>query len=70
MSPEDRTYIDAKFEALSKLVTPLITDVAIQKERQQQHPTTNKLYAVIGGLVTLVVALMAIIVPMALVAPK
>ena len=70
MSQEDRNYIDGKFDALFTLVTPLATAVAIQEERQKEHPTNNKLYAVIGGLVTLVVALMAIVVPIVLVTPK
>ena len=70
MTKADEKYMDAKFEAqkeqiiskVSDIVAPVITEVAILKKQQEEQPTINKLWAVVGALVTLVVAMLGIVV--------
>jgi len=69
MTKADEKYMDAKFEAqkeqiiskVSDIISPVATEVAILKKQQEEQPTINKLYAIAGGLLTLVVGLLAIV---------
>lgn len=53
---------------LTKALTPMAIKIAIVEEKQKEHPTVNKLYAVVGGLVTFVITLAAIVVTLMFVA--
>ena len=68
MTKEETKHMDTKFKEqgdlirnLTAAVQPMAIKIAIVEERQKEHPRVNKLYAVVGGLITFVIALLAVV---------
>ena len=68
MTKVETTHMDAKFKEqgllitnLSSKVTDVGTKVAVLEDRQKDQPTINRMWGIIGGLVTLLLGSLALI---------